>query len=113
MCVCSRHRHFPRGISMLRPALAAGLAGLVLVSSHTARAGTVTETLSGTRLELHLACPAEVKIEPGADLHGKIEDEARAAHQPELDRLRLSGGTVAAIEQGGACEDDAHVNFKG
>ena len=89
---------------MLRVALAAGLilvAASQLVSF--ASADTQSKTLSGNRLALNLACPAEVEIQPDADLVGKIEVEAHADSQAALDALRYSEGETARIEHPEAC----------
>jgi hypothetical protein len=92
------------GIAMLRLALAAGLilvAGSQLVSF--ASGDTQSKTLAGQKLSLKLACPAEVEIQPDADLAGKIEVEAHADSQAALDALRYSEGETVLIEHRGGC----------
>jgi|GEM_PF-2420036 hypothetical protein len=88
---------------MSRPILAAGIAVTAFALFQPAEAETLTKTLAGTKLEVHMACPAEIKIEPRADLGGKIEVEATADEQAALDGIQLSGGEVARIEYSEHC----------
>jgi hypothetical protein len=94
------------GIAMLRVALAAGLilvAASQLVSFASADADTQSKTLTGTRLALKLSCPAQVDIEPDAELAGKIEVDASADGQEALDALHYSEGETVRIEHSAGC----------
>jgi len=89
---------------MIRVVLAAGLilvAASQLVSF--ASADTRSKTLTGKRLALNLACPAEVEIQADEDLAGNIEVEAHADDQAALDALRYSEGETARIEHPEGC----------
>jgi Putative auto-transporter adhesin, head GIN domain len=92
------------GIAMLRVALAAGL--ILLAASQLvsfASADTQSKTLAGKKLALKLACPAQVDIQPDADLADKIEVDASADGQEALDALRYSEGETVRIEHRAGC----------
>lgn len=56
-------------------------------------------TVSGQSLNISGPCAKAVSIEPSADLQGKIEVQASAEHQQEIDRLSITGGSAATIEK--------------
>ena len=69
----------------------------------SAQAETLTRSLDGTQLELHLACVKSVEIQPAANLQGKVEIEASAASHDELAPLEFTGGSIAKIQRTGNC----------
>jgi len=79
---------------------------LAFALSHPAAAETLNRSLSGKRLELRMACPTHVEIQPREDLVDKVEIEASADDQAALDGLHVSGGEIVAIERRGHCSSD-------
>jgi hypothetical protein len=86
------HRH------LLPSALLLGLATAIPASAET-----LTKTLDGTELEMHMSCVKSVSIDPQPDLQGKIQVEAKADALDEIDPLEFSSGTIARIDRKGDC----------
>ena len=77
---------------------------LILLPAVAANAETVTRSLEGQQLELHLSCVRSVDIQPAAELHGKVDIAATADSHDELAPLDLtSSGSAARIERKGNC----------
>jgi hypothetical protein len=74
-------------------------------ASMPAGAETLSKTLDGTQLELHLSCVKSVTIDPQPDLQGKVEITASAESHDELDPIDFTGGTTARIQRQGQCGD--------
>jgi hypothetical protein len=83
---------------------------LIFTAPQLAAAASLSHQLSGKRLELHLACPAEVEIQPRADLADTVEVEAHSDSHEAVDGLTFSGGDTATLENGRHCpfRDDDH-----
>jgi hypothetical protein len=84
---------------ILPSVFAAGLA-----ACFPASAETVNRTLDGSRLEIRMNCAKLVTIDPEPGLQGKIEIEATAAAQAELDPLVFTEGAAARVERKGECQ---------
>ena len=69
----------------------------VLVAATGAAAAEHNWTVDGSELRVTTPCARHVTIEPSSSLKGKIEVEARADHQEEIDQLRITGGSVATV----------------
>jgi len=76
---------------------------LGLTAAFPAAAETLTKTLEGTALELHLSCVKSVSIDPQPDLQNKIQIEASATTRNEIDQLEFADGTTARIDRKGDC----------
>jgi hypothetical protein len=93
------------GRTMLRLAVPTCLV-LAFTLAHPAAAETMNRSLSGKRLELRMACPTHIEIQPRSDLVDTVEIDASADDQAALDTLHVSGGDVVAIERRGHCHSD-------
>jgi hypothetical protein len=76
---------------------------LGVTTAFPASAETLTKTLDGTELEMHMSCVKAVSIDPQPDLQGKIQIEAAADAHDEIVPLEFSGGTTARIDRKGDC----------
>jgi hypothetical protein len=88
------HRFILSGVFLL------GLAGTI-----AARAETLSKTLDGTQLEMHMSCFKAVAIDPEPGLQGKIEIEADATSHDDLDALEFTGGTTAKVTSRQSCSN--------
>jgi len=84
---------------------------LAFAAPQLAAADSLSHQLSGKRLELRMVCPAEIDIQPRADLADTVDIEARAESRDALDALTFSGGDTATIENGRHCRfrDNDHA----
>lgn len=74
------------------------LAGLVTASGAWAKDKEKSWTVEGSTLAISSPCAKVVTIEPSSTLVGKVEVNASAERQSEIDQLQVSGGPVASIE---------------
>jgi hypothetical protein len=90
---------------MPRLALAVPLlaAALQFAGIQPAAAGSLSQEVTGNRLDLRLACATKVEIRPRADLAGKVEVTATSDTSGVLDALRFTSGDAATINYHGHC----------
>jgi hypothetical protein len=78
-------------------------------------------TVEGGELHITTPCAKDVTIEPSAGLNGRIEVDAHADHQQEVDQLNVSGGSVATLARKASCWlpgpnlqiGDSHIGLAG
>jgi hypothetical protein len=91
----------------MRPVFLSTSAMIAIAFTGTAQAASLSRTLDGNRLELHTNCVASVDIQPQADLQGKIQIEATADTQEELNHLSFTSGDAARVERAEQCHNVA------